>query len=279
MSINIFEKLLIEKLDNFKSAFMNTSEEVFFDNEGKLIHPGEFGRYRESICKDFFKFIIPTRLEIGQGFLINTFGDVSHQCDVVIYDPKSTPLLESSERQFFYPVETVAAVGEIKSILSKSQFKETINKLANVKILREKIKNPVIIKKEHLGSYNTDMDPYDQIFTFIICKKLNFDISNLASEINTMYDSSISYRHRHNLILSIEDGLLAYYDNNGKTMMYPKCGDVLKNRFIYPQENPYSHLKLFCSYLFLGTSSATILYPEFTDYMGSIVGGMKIDEP
>jgi len=46
----------------------------------------------------------------------------------------------------------------------------------------------------------------------------------------------------------------------------------------YPSDNPYTHFKLFCSYIFMITSSATILYPEITDYMGKIAGGTKIDE-
>ena len=279
MAVNIFEQLLLEKIDNFKSAFINTSERVFFDEKGNLIHPGEFGRYREHICKDFFKFIVPSRLDIGQGFIINTFNNVSHQCDIVLYYYKSTPLLESTERQFFYPVESVAAVGEIKSVLTKTLLKETINKLAEVKILREQVKNPTIIKKERGIIYNPKDDWYDQIFTFIVCKKLDFDISNLPTEINSMYDPTLEYHHRHNLILSIEDGLLAYYDTNNKTMMYPKWrGANLKNRFVYPDKNKYVHFKYFSSYLFLGTTSATILYPEFTDYMGNIVGGMLINE-
>lgn len=279
MNCNVFEQLLIEKIENFKSAFLNTSEQVFYNTEGKLIHPGEYGRYRENVCKEFLKFIIPSRLDIGQGFIINTWNNISHQCDIVVYDPQNTPLIESSERQFFYPIETVVAVGEIKSTLSKTALKEAINKLSNVKRMREQIKNPVIIKGDESRNrqFNPLKHPYDQLFTFIICKKFDFDPTNLANEINNMYDTSVEFRHRHNLILSIEDGLLAYYDDNDKTMMYPLLG--VKNRFTYPTENPYVHFKLFASYLFMGTTNVTILYPEFTDYMGTIEGGFKINEP
>ena len=180
----------------------------------------------------------------------------------------------------FFPVETIAAVGEIKSVLSKTTLSEAIQKLAQVKVLREEVKHPVIIKKDHDGNnYAPRNNPYDQIFTFIVCKKLSFNISNLSTEINKLYGDSTEYRHRHNLILSVEDGLLAYYDNNGKTMMYPVMGNTkLKNRFAEPGENQYVHLKQFASYLFMGTTSATILYPEISDYMGAIDGKHKYDE-
>ena len=101
MSINVFEKLLIEKIEIFKSAFAETAEGVFFNDDGKLIHPGEFGRYRENICKQFLKFVTPARLDIGMGFIINTSNKVSHQCDIIIYDAQHTPLPESEEKQFF----------------------------------------------------------------------------------------------------------------------------------------------------------------------------------
>lgn len=279
MNNNIFEKLLIEKIENFRRAFNYTAEDVFFDENGKLIHPGEFGHYREEACKQFIRYITPSRLSIGQVFLINTYNEVSHQCDIVIYDALQTPLVESQFSQMFYTIESVAAVGEIKSVLSKRAFKETINKLATVKNMREMVKNPVVLKRERGRDFSPSSYAYDQLFTFIICKKLDFDITNISTNINSFYDASLDYRHRHNLILSVEDGLLAYYDDNKKTMMYPSVNNVnLKNRFICPNENPDAHFKYFASYLFMGTSSTTILYPEISDYMGSTSGAIKWDE-
>ena len=34
MNCNVFEQLLIEKIENFKLAFLNTSEQVFYNTEG-----------------------------------------------------------------------------------------------------------------------------------------------------------------------------------------------------------------------------------------------------
>ena len=85
MSINVFEKLLIEKIENFILAFSETSEKVFFDDAGKQIHPGEFGKFREDICKEFIRFFVPHRLDIGEGFLITSTNKISTQCDIFIY--------------------------------------------------------------------------------------------------------------------------------------------------------------------------------------------------
>lgn len=42
-----------------------------------------------------------------------------------------------------------------------------------------------------------------------------------------------------------------------KTMRYPH----LKKQIYIPNTNPYTNFELFSSYLFLGTSGTTILYP------------------
>ena len=116
MPNRIFEEILLEEIETFKNSFSNVSKKMFHDPEtNKLIHSGEFGMYREAIAKKFLRFFVPVRLEIDQGFLLNSINEVSTQCDIVIYDKNVTPLIRSNELQRFYPVETVCSVGEIKS--------------------------------------------------------------------------------------------------------------------------------------------------------------------
>ena len=51
----IFSKLIRGKIEQFESDFLNISRQVFVDKDGKLIHPGEFGMYREKIVAEFLK--------------------------------------------------------------------------------------------------------------------------------------------------------------------------------------------------------------------------------
>jgi hypothetical protein len=98
--------------------------------------------------------------------------------------------------------------------------------------------------------------------------------------VDGLYDSNVEHRHKHNMILIVEDGLLTYHDENGKNLPYSRLGGAdLKHRFTFQSSsNKYVHLKLFSAYLFMVTASKTLLYPEFTDYMGSIVGRYKRDQ-
>lgn len=263
MANKIFENLLIEQINIFKESFTNISKDIFSDNSGKLIHPGEFGTYREAICKRFLEFIIPKKLSIDNGFLINSNNEVSTQCDIIIYDSKHTPLIQTNELQRFFPVETVCAIGEVKSTLSKTQLKEALLKLSNVKKLSEFVKNPSIIYNEIEHEYSPTTNCRDQKVTFIICQKLDMNLN----EITNMYDNSIESRHKHNIILSIEDGIILYELGSGMHI-YPVINNsILQDAQYSKSHSNYEYFKIFSHYLFEATTHTTILYPEFSDYM------------
>lgn len=277
MPNRVFDRLLLEQIEVFKNSFSGVSRTVFYDEQGNLTHPGEFGTYREAICKDFLRFFIPSRLDISQGFLINGNNEVSTQCDIIIYDSYSTPLIQTEERQRFFPVETVCAVGEVKSTLTKSELRAALAKLSNVKNMRDNINQPTILKRDHPGGYNPRHYPYDQVFTFLICQKLDLKLKNIFVD---LYEFDVPQWRKHNLVLSLEDGLLLYYDANNVSLMYPIFNRDAhpKSRFIQPATNLIAHFKLFVTYMFLGTTSATILYPDMANYIGPLGESFQYDE-
>lgn len=280
MASKIFEALLEEKIEIFKNAFRNVSKNVFWDEEQKrLTHPGEYGLYREIICKEFLRYIVPRRLSIDTGFLLNSSDEVSTQCDIVIFDSFSTPLIENSERQKFYPVESVAAVGEIKSTMSKSEFVKAINKLAKVKQMREHVQFPTFITREKVGDYDPVNFAPDAIFTFLICEKLEFDITDIGNLITESYGDLVEHHHKHNLIFSLHDGLLTYYFYDEKYKDY-RCSawpsdkyGKMKNGFIAAKDGNSNHYKHFAHFLFMGISMASVLYTETAHYMQPLYGG------
>lgn len=266
----------------FIKSFQSTSRTVFFDEETqKLIHSGEFGTYREKIVKDFLKFFIPQKLEIGNGFIISSTDEVSTQCDIIVFDSTITPLIQSNELQTFYPVETVVGVGEIKSIMSKIDLKNAINKLARTKQIKSNIPHPTIHSKRSFG-FNPKEILYDSIFTFIICEKFDFNLENIETDIEFMYDKHIDHCHRHNLILSITDGLLLYNLQKGSDNMViysPIFDGPNTNKFIkFNAEKKYHHFKTFAMSLFDGISQATVLYPEMVHYMTGFTAINKIQQ-
>jgi len=168
---NIFIKLLDSKIDSFMYAYKNLSRDVFVNEKGDLIHPGEFGMYREKIVSELIKPLLPSKLGIGTGFIITSKNHISTQCDIIIYDKENTPIIENGEQRFF-PVESVVGVIEVKSKLTKSDFKEALVKLTKIKALREDIgsKNPYIFKDGSFTGFDTKNNVRDQMATFLICE-------------------------------------------------------------------------------------------------------------
>lgn len=266
MNTNIFEKILNKKISNFVSEFSYDSKDFFNNNESQLIHPGEFGIYREKIVKDLLKCILPQRLEIGTGFLINKEGKISTQCDIIIYDKNICPNIEN-HGQTFFPIECVVAIGEIKSDLTTTKFKESLKKLQKNKKIREAISsNP---KVSYRKAYNSIIDVKkcneDSIVTFLICNKID-EINNPIKTIKNAYN--INDYSKHNLILSIEDGTFMYIYNNNP-ISYPLF-DNNKSTDIFIPANPslsYDHIVKFLYFLSSSVSQNTIFIPEIYDYI------------
>jgi len=229
MANRIFRELLAEKINIFNSTF-TSSKEIFYDHEQeKFIHAGEFGKYREQITKELLGLILPRTLGITSGFIIDSYDHVSRQCDIIIYDKEETPIIHSSYNQEFIPIEAVLLVGEVKSnIENNTDLEKYLKTLSEFKKIRRNIKNPTVKRKGK-----------DQIGTFLICKKLpknfNYDTSALYSDEDTS--------NKHNLILSIDNGLYAYATNE-VMVPYPMEAD----RYI-TANNQYEHIERFLFYI------------------------------
>lgn len=271
--MNSIDSLIIQNINDFRRDFINSSQKLFYDSQKKkFIHPGEYGVYREKICKRFLRQFIPNDFDISSGFVVNNIGLISTQCDIVIYHKETTPLISDYNNNFFFTNETVVAIGEVKSKLSKTELKKALNKLAICKQIRKNIKEPSILKQRIKMSYSPQKNHYDNIVSFLICENFSFDKSDLINEISSFYDKSIEPIYKHNMILSLNDGLFTYFTKSGRnnvTVQYPVLhNSVLKNLEITDSEL-YIPVKLFCSYLYNSVITSTILFPDLIQYLGS----------
>lgn len=193
-----------------------------FEKRNKLIHPGEFGMFRERLADEIIKFAIPAKFETGTGFLINSFDEVSTQCDIIIFDKNNTPLIDNASELRFFPVETTIGIGEIKSNLNRKTLKETLLKLAKNKKLKRINESPCINNREN-KTFNPDKNPMDTLFSFLICNEIeNFNASIIIEDIDKIYiDNNIEYEYRHNVIVSLNNGVFGYLDEEGN----PKDGN------------------------------------------------------
>jgi len=222
MGSQVVRALTEEKIENFKLSFQKTAFGVFYDDEkNELIHAGEKGTYSEAIAIDFLRPFIPQRLDIGTGFIINSFDDISTQCDIIIYDAQNTPLLENNQRQRFFPVETIVAVGEIKSGMApvdRTELKTIVNKLAKIRQMKKLQGTPRSVNNSsHTFS---ERHPSDSITTFLICNDITKK-EEIAKEMSELYDSKYNYNDYLSFALFLSSGLLSHKhegQKNGHTL-------------------------------------------------------------
>ncbi|MGF1727051.1 DUF6602 domain-containing protein [Photobacterium nomapromontoriensis] len=218
MSSRIFKSLAKDRIHNLKQAY-ETSHSVFWDEKKlRLIHPGEYGEFREKAVKELIELFIPQNLKVSEGFIITSNDDVSTQCDIIIYDPNSCPKLTDAAHQKFFPVECVIAVGEVKSeIRTQSECTKIISKLAEVKKIREGIPKASPYRSYKNRPFEPALCPFDQIYTFVISKSLPMMPLDGYS-----YDGDIEYRHMHNILVGIDSGHACYTSGALDNLCYPQ---------------------------------------------------------
>lgn len=197
MGNKVYIDIINRKIENFIKVFSEDSESIYKNDDGKLYHPGEFGMFRERVIKNLIETILPQKFGVSDGFIITGKNNRSTQCDLIIYDKDKAPLINDGIANF-YPVESVVAIIEVKSIIrSEKELKDILKKLSKNKELDKDI------------SSNIDNEE-NQISTFLICKKFDFSISNFKQSYFVNLYEGIEKKYWHNMILRVEDGLIVY---------------------------------------------------------------------
>jgi len=96
-------------------------------------HYGERGRIAEEIIKSVLEKTLPKRFSVGTGVIFSADGQVSAQTDIVIYDSfQNSPLL-SEFGACVFPVETVYATVEVKSVLTKRELRSSMDAIVRMR--------------------------------------------------------------------------------------------------------------------------------------------------
>ena len=256
--------LLDEIWENFKRLY-KSSRNIYEDEDkaNRLIHPEEYGKYREDACKYFLSNVLPKKYGISDGFIITSDNKVSTQCDIIIYDEMNTPILKNEVGIKFFPIESVVGIGEVKSIINMDDLTKAAIKLANNKMLKEQ---------------GDSIDKVD-VFTFIICERIN-NIKNNNFKITNMYDG-IGRLYWHNVILSLDDGLFTYsidkkdYKNKKKNIKQEIRTEIERsmNNFFY-NSIVYG---INCEHFFNNDSKER--YYNFISIINNFLKGLEIDYP
>lgn len=116
----------------FRSVYNKLEADALLFNR-RLPHEGLKGSENEQALADVLRSFLPSRYGIEvNALVIDREGAVSRQCDIVIYDDVQFP----KYLRKVYPVETVFAVIEVKTELSKQQVDGALQNEAALRQLR-----------------------------------------------------------------------------------------------------------------------------------------------
>lgn len=99
-------------------------------------HRGEKGRNREHGLSMFLRENLPEKYGIATGEIIPFKGDMpSPQCDIIIYDRLSFPIIGKSSAVQQVPFEAVYSAIEVKSRITNMTLTETVQKFSSIRQL------------------------------------------------------------------------------------------------------------------------------------------------
>ncbi len=101
-----------------------------------LDHAGEKGASIERIIRSGLRDILPEKVGVGHGFVIDSFGGRSKQMDIILYDRLDAPQFFPLRGVQVLPVETTYACGEVKARLRSGDLENCLNKCTSYKSLR-----------------------------------------------------------------------------------------------------------------------------------------------
>ena len=198
-------------------------------------HPGALGAAREDAARRELGKLLSAGIGVGTGFVVDTYGGISLQQDVVIHEAACPTFpLNSNTDISHYPVEGVIAVGEIKSSLDKPKLKAAFKNIASVKSLRRRAvvsqdveQLPAAVPYRHyqeaLSFTPSDEEGYsqfgrdlDQVFGFVLSMAFKTSGSELLSHASDL-SRSIPRQFAPNIISSLESGFIAPL--RGKTIV------------------------------------------------------------
>lgn len=101
-------------------------------------HSGETGMLVEREFRSQLEEVLPEKVGVSHGFVVDSAGGVSKQMDIVLYDRMNTPRILASDGAQIFPVETTYACGEIKTKLDSPGIKDSFDKCLSYKMLERK---------------------------------------------------------------------------------------------------------------------------------------------
>jgi hypothetical protein len=229
--------------------FLNYLAQELVDNfarAGTATTPGLVGSAREEEVRKKLEALLPEKVSVASGCVIDSHGSTSRQTDVIIHERDNCPVFSiNGHREATYiPCEGTVAVGEIKSTLNTKELEDCIVKLRKIKELRRAVRDPTCFR--HYGTalvmqgapqeaYDPVNKAQDQIFGFVLCQKFGISQETLAKNYTALCSDAAPHLVP-NMVLSLADGFMMFADERG-TLLRNAVGAKRIAFFTHPAGN------------------------------------------
>ena len=210
-------------LVNIRQLFRSISKglQADFEKTIQITHRGMKGESREDILRHFLiqEKRLPERFGIGSGEIITNIDEVSRQCDLIIYDKIDGISLISQDSVNVFPIESVAGIIEVKSVLDKNSLFDSLENIKSIKKIA-----PNSASENKFGGFTiatTREKPFGLIFSYSTSISLD-TIANHYKEWASKNDK-IFYP---NMIAVLNLGIVRHLDRKLRECIY---NDEIKN--------------------------------------------------
>ncbi len=185
-------------------------------------HSAEIGALIERQFRSQLEDVLPEKIGVSQGFVVDSIGGVSRQMDIILYDKLNTPRIFASEGAQMFPVEATYACGEIKSKLGSRELEDCFKKCLSYKTLCRKayITQPSPITNSYT-LFGSEHDHWQSIF-FCIAEK-----SIKAERLQSKYNQIIITKR-----LPVQkriDTIMALKATGGHNVLLNVTGEIIKD--------------------------------------------------
>lgn len=191
-----------------------------FNRAGAATAPGLVGGARETEVRRQLSDLLPEKVTVATGCVIDTFGATSAQTDVIIHEKDNCPVfsINQSPEATYIPCESVASIGEIKSDLGTKELEDAVWKIRSVKQLRRAVNDPTCFR--HFGSslkiqgapqerFDPDNKISDAPYGFILCKSFALKPETLVKNYWTACSKGAP-QHSPSVLVSLADGVVMF---------------------------------------------------------------------
>lgn len=152
-----------------------------------ISHPSEKGMEIEEKIREALAQVLPEKISVSHGLVIDSNDEISRQMDIVLYDKMNTPKIYIGDHVQIFPVEATYACGEVKTKLDSRELNDVFRKCLSYKNLHRKA---YFLPKGHIKkTYNIfgkESEHWESIFFCITYESI--DVENLCDECNLMVD-------------------------------------------------------------------------------------------